>query len=94
LRFFGLKRFGSELFGDAEIFFALGHPSADLAEELAPLDQVLVRFGELLNISDIFQITEVVLVIRMRHLVLFHVFPLSCLTVSDILIVDYVGKFV
>ena len=66
-----------QLVGDAEVLFALGHPAADLAEKLAPLHQVSVGLGKLLDVADIFQIAEVILVIRMRHLVFFHFHPLS-----------------
>jgi hypothetical protein len=85
---------GLQLLGNAEILLAPSNPAADLAEEFAPFHQVFVSFGELLNIADILQIAEVILVIRMRHLVFFHFHSLFCPTVSDFLMVDYIAEFV
>jgi hypothetical protein len=92
---------GLQLLGDAEILLALSNPAADLAEEFTPFHQVFVSFGELLNITDVLQIAEVILVIRMRHLIFFHFHSLSCSTVADFLktdnvaeVVDYVAEFV
>jgi hypothetical protein len=83
-----------QLLGDAEVLLALGHPAADLAEELPPLHQIFVDLGKLLDIADILEIAEVIFVIRMRHLVFFHFHSLSCPTVSDFLVVDYDTDFV
>ena len=60
------------LFGHAEVLFAPGNPAADLAQELTPLHQLFISLGELLDVADVLQIAEVVFMVRMGHLVFFH----------------------
>jgi len=72
-----------QLFRYAEVLFALGDPTADLAEELSPLHQVFIHFRKLLDIADILKIAEVIFMIGMGHLVFFHLRFFSCPIVAD-----------